>query len=437
MQPPYCRVFHALKLTDCWMTPFIRIANSLPRRQRLHDFLHPFQEQQLPVTVQLLGNELPLLLETVKHLTECGIAGINLNFACPSRKVMRKGNGGGMLRQPEQMTALLSALREQFPQLALSVKLRVGYQQPDEMEQIIPACCRADIDFIVLHYRTVVEGYRTIPDGLERLKRGVELAADIPVIGSGDIFTPAAAEKMRCYCGVAGVVAGRGLLRDPWLIRRIQGANPVNNPELFFSRINEYVKEHPKSCSGQGYLLELAKNLWGLDSEQFYRLTGRPMKKSTISHAAQQQLEQFFAQYPQLRDKAYLTSGNRSWQEQLDIILSPQQKENYPNIKRHFKQQFNHQQLPESREQLSPDELQWWREEIMSQAGRSPGFPHVGGRAQDISVKQLTVAERRRLQAHLEPHFAILLEKISDDKSVYGVDIAEANLFHLYYRNKN
>lgn len=141
---------------------------------------------------------------------------------------------------------------------------------------------------------------------------------------------------------------------------------------------------------------------------------------------------EFEKQQPALRGKVYLTSGNRTWQEQLDIILAPDQQLNYPNIKREFKTAFGYETLPITQAELNKTELQWWEREIMLQAGISPGFPHVGGMAQDISVKNLTITERKMLKAKLEPYFGILLEKISGTKSIYGVDIAEANLFHLY-----
>jgi hypothetical protein len=147
-------------------------------------------------------------------------------------------------------------------------------------------------------------------------------------------------------------------------------------------------------------------------------------------------IDTFEGNHPELKGKAYLTSGNRSWQEQLDIILAPAQQANYPNIKRDFKTTFGYTELPEASSELNETELQWWEREIMLQAGLSPGFPHVGGMAQDVSVKNLSLAERKLLKADLEPHFGILLEKISGTKSVYGVEIGEANLFHLYRRLK-
>ena len=145
----------------------------------------------------------------------------------------------------------------------------------------------------------------------------------------------------------------------------------------------------------------------------------------------------FEAKYPELKGKIYLTSGNRTWQEQLDIILARSQQANYPNIKRDFKTTFGYEKLPVARTELNDAELQWWEQEIMLQAGLSPGFPHVGGMAQDVSVKNITIAEREKLKTELEPYFGILLERISGTKSIYCVDIKEANLFHIYKRIKN
>lgn len=281
MTPRYCQVFQQLNLTDCWMTPFIRISTSPLKKRALEQFIAPFMTSGLPVIVQLMGRDTALMLKTVEQLKEFDIAGINLNFACPSRRVMKKGNGGKFLLEPTQMRALLTAIRQIIPNQSLSVKLRSGYNAPQEMEQIIPACVSSDIDFIVIHYRTVMELYQPVKDGVKRLKRAVELAEAVPVIGSGDIFTPADAESMRREAGVAGVIAARGLLRDPWLIRRIQGGAVDGDKGRFlefFSIVNS--KSSEAECS-RGYLLELARNLWGIDSPQFCKLSGRNPKEQS------------------------------------------------------------------------------------------------------------------------------------------------------------
>jgi tRNA-dihydrouridine synthase C len=281
MMPLYCRVFHQLKLTDYWMTPFIRISSSTFKDAALKKFITPFTAGGLPVIVQIMGRDTELVLATVEQLKALDIAGINLNFACPSRKVMRKGNGGKALLEPENMAALLDKIRQLLPNHSLSVKLRSGYSSADEMEQIIPACLSADVDFIVMHYRTVTELYLPVSNGIKRLRRAVELSGTVPLIGSGDIFTVADAEQIRQVAGVAGVIAARGLLRDPWLIRRIQGEKiATTDKELFFKLFSERGQSESEFACSRGYLLELARNLWGINSQQFCQLSGRKIKES-------------------------------------------------------------------------------------------------------------------------------------------------------------
>jgi tRNA-dihydrouridine synthase C len=277
MLPLYCRVFHQLKLTDYWMTPFIRISNSTYKVAALEKFITPFTAGGLPVIVQLLGRDIELLSATVEQLKAFDIAGINFNFACPSRKVMKKGNGGKALLEPDYIAMLLEKIRKILPDISLSVKLRSGFSSADEMEKIIPACLAADVDFMVMHYRTVTELYQPVENGAERLKRAVELAGTVPVIGSGDIFTPADAENMLSKSGVAGVIAARGLLRDPWLVRRIQGVEIAGQKDKFFKLFSELIEQEPALSQGRGYLLELARNLWGVDSPQFCQLSGRKL----------------------------------------------------------------------------------------------------------------------------------------------------------------
>ena len=143
-------------------------------------------------------------------------------------------------------------------------------------------------------------------------------------------------------------------------------------------------------------------------------------------------LTAFEKENPLLKGKAYLTSGSRDWEEQLDIILAPKRSGNYLNIKKRFKAKFKLVTLPASRSLLTESQLDWWETEIMKQAGKSPGFPHVGGKAQDISVKNLNIDGKKKLKDKLETKFKILMEKITGDTSKYGVAIAAANVFHVY-----
>jgi hypothetical protein len=142
-------------------------------------------------------------------------------------------------------------------------------------------------------------------------------------------------------------------------------------------------------------------------------------------------LEEFEKDNPKLKGKAYLTSGNRTVDEQLDIILDPKRKDNYLNIKERFKKAYKLKELPK-RADLTADQVKWWKDEIQLQAGKSPGFPHVGGYAQDDSVKNLDKDGKDKLKKTIEAKkLKILMEKVTGTESEYGVSLENANVFHV------
>ena len=142
-------------------------------------------------------------------------------------------------------------------------------------------------------------------------------------------------------------------------------------------------------------------------------------------------VDAFETDNPTLKGKAYLTSGDRTVEEQLTIILDPKRKNNYLNIKERFKKKFDLKDLPE-RKDLTAEQVTWWTDEINLQAGKSPGFPHVGGKAQDVSVKNLDTDGKNKLKKKLEAAgLSILMEKVTGTDSDYGVSLEAANVFHV------
>lgn len=126
-----------------------------------------------------------------------------------------------------------------------------------------------------------------------------------------------------------------------------------------------------------------------------------------------------------------ITSSNRTWEKQLEIILDPKNASNYPNIKKRFLAKFKLRDLPAYKD-LSDKEKNWWCVEIMKQAGLPGGFAHVGGKAVDIWVGDLTETYKNILKTTLEASGKkILLEKVVASKSNYKVDLKEANVFHI------
>jgi len=153
-----------------------------------------------------------------------------------------------------------------------------------------------------------------------------------------------------------------------------------------------------------------------------------------VAEDAKKAVQAFEDENPKLKGKAVLTSGSRTWEEQLDIILDPKRKKNYPNIKKSFLKDFpDLKELPEKSKDLTKDQLKWWDKEINKQAGKPDGFAHVGGNAQDVSIESLDDDGKKALQQKLEDaKLKVYYEYVTKTDSEYGVALSKANVFHCY-----
>jgi len=279
MTPLLCKALAALGLVDFWITPFIRITTGVPKLSTIRRKFSQFTDDGLPTIVQLMGNDVDRLALTALQVKKLDMLGVNMNFACPSKRVLSNDGGGNQLKTPQVMHNILRKMKSEVGDYSVSAKLRVGFDDHSEMEDIIPAICESGVDFLMLHFRTVKESYKSVEQGMERLARAVELAGDIPLIGSGDIFTPQDAANMHKVSGCAGITVARGLLRNPFLIREIQEYFVTGSFETteqhkitFYDTLIGLAREEPSRYWIRPNFLELAKHLWGTDCAIFNRL---------------------------------------------------------------------------------------------------------------------------------------------------------------------
>jgi len=265
----FVRAANSLRLAPRWMTPFIRLSVAVPKKNRIKAFLTPFLESGVPVTAQLMGTDAKLIAECARVCLELGAVGINLNFGCPSRRVVNGGAGGGALKDPDHAAELLANVRDALPGVPLSVKMRSGWRDFAEFDGIIDrllATGAAQKFFI--HHRTVAEMYREAPDRMARFDRIAAKCAGVPLVLNGDVASAAEARELVKRTGAAGVMCARTWMRDPFLLRRIEkddAPDPETGRELFFAEL-------VRSGVAGGGLIELAKLLYGTDDPHFKAL---------------------------------------------------------------------------------------------------------------------------------------------------------------------
>jgi len=225
---------------DWYVTEYFRV---YPNSRPDPGIARAFRENPTgrPVVAQMIGRDIPALVATARTLVAWGAAGIDLNLGCPAPIVCRKDAGGGLLRHPDQIDAILGSLRAAVD-APFTVKTRVGYEHPDEFPRLLEIFQKHAIDGLAVHGRTVRDGYAT-PVHESRIAAAVK-AMPCPVIANGNAVSVGAALELFRRTGAAGVMIGRGAIRNPFLFRQIAEAvrdKPVFQPVL--RDLLEYIRD--------------------------------------------------------------------------------------------------------------------------------------------------------------------------------------------------
>src|SRR4051795_1968070 len=172
-----------------------------------------------PVIAQMIGNDIPSLVRTARELQQYPIAAVDLNLGCPAPVVYRKCAGGGLLREPARVDAILGALRDAV-KIKFTVKTRLGFDSPDVFSELLPIFAKHSLDLLTVHGRTVKEMYRTEVH-YDFIARAVaELPC--PVLANGNVYSAQKAQEVLTVTGARGLMIGRGVIRNPWLFHQIR-----------------------------------------------------------------------------------------------------------------------------------------------------------------------------------------------------------------------
>ncbi len=196
-----------------------------------------------PVIAQMIGNDVDALVLNAKRLQKLPIAGVDLNLGCPAPVVYRKCAGGGLLREPKRIDAILGALREAVvPPCKFTVKTRLGFDSTDVFEELLPIFARHSLDLLTVHGRTVAEMYRSEVH-YDFIARAVQ-SMPCPVLANGNVSSAATAGEILRITGAAGLMIGRGAIRNPWIFRQIR--QQLQGETLFVPQghdVLEYIRE--------------------------------------------------------------------------------------------------------------------------------------------------------------------------------------------------
>lgn len=205
--------------TGMLVTEFISIegltnANLKARTRMAFD---PLLER--PLTVQIFGYELARMAQAARIVQDAGADVVDINCGCPAPKIVKKGGGAQLMRDPDHLARLVEATVAAVD-IPVTVKLRSGWSD-DSINAVAVAqqAEQAGAAMIAVHGRTREQLYSGLPNW--RLVADVAAAVSVPVVGSGDIACAEDALARLRSSGCAGVMVGRAAVMNPWIFGQI------------------------------------------------------------------------------------------------------------------------------------------------------------------------------------------------------------------------
>ena len=171
--------------------------------------------EERPVSIQVFGGDPDKMAEAARIVEGMGADIVDINMGCPVPKIAKHNAGCSLMREPEHAAAVMKAMTTAV-KIPVTVKMRAGWNDDSRnAPQLARMVQDAGASAVTIHGRTAAQSYSGHADW--DLVAEVAQQLTIPVFGSGDCVTPEqVVEKLRL--GVGGVLVGRGVLRNPWIL---------------------------------------------------------------------------------------------------------------------------------------------------------------------------------------------------------------------------
>ncbi len=218
------------------------------RQKNTLDMLQTVADER-PVNIQLFGSEPETMGRAAAMLTDYPIDLIDINMGCPVKKVIKKGAGAFMMKQPELAEKVIRQVCANS-NLPVTVKIRTGWSHDKitapEFAQMIE---QAGASAVAVHGRTWTDGFGGTVD--RSVIAAVKEAVSIPVIGNGDILSYQDGLAMMQETGCDAVMIGRGALGNPFVFR--PGSRPANVAGII-PALHRHLELIEKYCSPERVL---------------------------------------------------------------------------------------------------------------------------------------------------------------------------------------
>ena len=174
-----------------------------------------YTEEERPVSIQIFGGDPAKMADAAQIVEGMGADIVDVNMGCPVPKISKHNAGCSLMRDPAHASRVVGAMTKAV-KIPVTVKMRAGWNDGDRNAPLLARMVQdAGAAAVTIHGRTAEQSYKGLADW--ELVSRVAGVLDIPVLGSGDCVEPEQIIE-RLATGVSGVLVGRGVLRNPWIL---------------------------------------------------------------------------------------------------------------------------------------------------------------------------------------------------------------------------
>ena len=192
--------------------------------------------------IQLFGESADDIIRASELVEASGADFVDINLGCPVKKVVKKGCGAALLRDPAYLEKFLTTIKKGI-RIPLTVKMRTGWNDDElTIHECVQAAYNSGCEWVAIHGRTRAQGYEGKADW--NLIAEVKAQAQIPIIGNGDIRNAEQARRRLAESKVDAVMIGRGALRNPGIFNECIGLKTETSCLNIIRRYQKSLKEY-------------------------------------------------------------------------------------------------------------------------------------------------------------------------------------------------
>ena len=211
----FCRKFHEIGLVSVPMIYAKRIAKN---PNFLEHELCKIEEER-PISIQLIGSDLDALKKSIDSLESYNFDVLDINAGCPSRRAIKAKEGGYLMKNLDLLNEIIQVVVKNCSK-PISLKIRTGFEQPVDLDNIVKIANFSGISFLIIHARTVRSKFNDETLDLETI-RSLKQKLTIPLVGNGNITDPKIAKHFIDYTNVDALMIGRESMGNPKIFQQI------------------------------------------------------------------------------------------------------------------------------------------------------------------------------------------------------------------------